>query len=232
MVVVENRETHMHMRKKKIRLWDLPVRLTHWGLAVLFAGAWWSAEQHEMDLHRYCGYAILTLVLFRFYWGIAGSETSRFASFVAAPRAIVEYLRGMPGKSGRKIYGHNPLGALSVLALLGLLAAQVTIGLFVTDIDGIESGPLSAHIDFDTSRMLADWHQWAFNLLLGFVALHLAAVTFYLLVKRDNLIGPMISGHKSVDGADAPALHFVPAWRALVGIVGAAAITWAIVTFG
>jgi hypothetical protein len=92
--------------------------------------------------------------------------------------------------------GHNPLGALSVLALLGLLLAQVTLGLFCVDVDGLESGPLSNWVTFETGRECSRLHQLGFDVLKVFIVLHLAAVVFYWLFKRDNLIRPMITGRR------------------------------------
>src|SRR5262249_5537036 len=123
---------------QRILIWDWPTRLVHWLLVALVFFSWGAAEYQHMDLHRYSGYTILGLLVFRLYWGIAGSETARFANFVKGPRAVADYLR-----SKTKSIGHNPLGALSVVALLTLLVAQVALGLFSVDVDGLESGPLS-----------------------------------------------------------------------------------------
>ena len=176
-----------------------------------------------MEWHRYSGYALFGVLLFRLYWGVVGSSTARFAQFVRSPLVALHYLRN---KSGLAFVGHNPLGAWSVLALLGLLLAQVTLGLFTVDVDGIESGPLSYLVSFDTGRTLAHWHHKVFDILLAFVVLHLAAVVFYLIFKRSNLIGPMISGWKKLDTASVQAVAIAPWWRAAIGIAIAAAIVW------
>ena len=109
-------------------VWDLPVRLVHWLLAVLIAFSWWTVHNHHTDWHIWSGCAILTLLLFRLLWGFVGSSTARFASFVRGPRAVADYLRG----SWTGI-GHNPLGALSVIALLVAVAVQVSLGLVAED---------------------------------------------------------------------------------------------------
>ncbi|HEX7929290.1 MAG TPA: cytochrome b/b6 domain-containing protein, partial [Sphingomicrobium sp.] len=116
----------------KLPIWDLPVRLFHWVLVGLIAFAWWSAEYHYDDLHIWSGIAVLTLLIFRILWGFFGSSTARFANFVRGPRAVFGYLRG----DWRGV-GHNPLGALSVVALLGLVSLQVGLGLFASDEDGL-----------------------------------------------------------------------------------------------
>src|SRR5688572_22217569 len=102
-----------------------------------------------MDWHRYSGYTMLGLLTFRIYWGIAGSSTARFARFVAGPRAVLNHLR-LPREERARVMGHTPLGGWSVVALLLAMIVQVSLGLFATDIDGIESGPLSHLVSFDT----------------------------------------------------------------------------------
>ncbi|HTE42022.1 MAG TPA: cytochrome b/b6 domain-containing protein, partial [Steroidobacteraceae bacterium] len=123
--------------------------------------------------------------------------------------------------------GHNPLGALSVLALLVLLLTQISLGLFAVDVDGIESGPLSHLVSFDVGRQCAEIHEWIFNALMVFTALHVAAILYYLLLRRDNLIGPMITGFKTWSSASS--LKFASWWRVLPGAAISAAIVWYIV---
>jgi cytochrome b len=209
-----------------VRVWDLPVRLTHWLFVACIAISWWTAEERQMEWHRYSGYVLLGLLVFRVYWGFAGSSTARFSDFVRGPRKIVEYLR--TPRTERAIPGHNPLGGWSVIVMLTLMALQVGIGLFVSDVDGLESGPLSHLVSFDTSRTLAELHETLFNVLLTFIALHVGAVFFYLLYLRDNLIAAMVSGrrpHPTLQGMSA-----VPAWRIIPGIALAVTVVWAIVS--
>lgn len=207
---------------RKVRVWDLPIRLVHWSLVILLPGLWWTHRSGDMELHSKLGYLVLALLVFRLFWGFAGSSTARFASFVKGPRAIRDYLSGAADKA---ILGHNPLGALSVLLLLGLLIVQVGLGLVAQDTDGLFSGPLSTYVSYETSDAARDWHELFFNLILGAVALHLAAILFYLLFKRDNLVGPMVTGKRAADdhveGATA-----APAWRAVVGMALALGIAW------
>lgn len=174
-----------------MRVWDLPTRAFHWLIAVLVFVSWGAAEWHNMELHYLSGLTILGLLAFRLLWGLFGSSTARFASFVRGPAALRAHLSGS-GEGGRA--GHNPLGALSVLALLALLAIQTGTGLFATDTDGLESGPLSFLVSYDTADLLTEVHEIAFNLLLAMIALHVAAIAWYLLVKRRNLVRPMVTG--------------------------------------
>jgi cytochrome b len=196
----------------------------HWALVVLVAFAWWSAEAGKLDWHRLSGYAVVGLLAFRLIWGFVGSASARFASFVRGPAATLAYLRSLPARAHGDMPGHNPLGAWSVLALLAVLIAQVVTGLFAVDVDAIEAGPLSDRVSFDAGRLLAKWHHWSFSALQVLVVLHLAAVAFYLVYKRANLVRAMITGRH--DFAQDPKLAFAPLWRALLAAAVAAALAW------
>jgi cytochrome b len=217
---------------KLIRIWDVPTRIFHWSLVGLIVFSWWSAEARFMDWHRYSGYTVLGLVVFRLFWGIFGGSTARFAHFVKGPSAIVSYLRS---KSATPVVGHDPLGALSVLALLGLVIAQVSLGLFAVDVDGLESGPLSNLVSFEVGRACAKAHETVFDILLIVAALHIAAILFYAIFKRENLVRPMILGWKKVDTDAAAAtspveeLRAAPLWMSILGIAIASAVVWFVV---
>jgi cytochrome b len=206
-----------------VRVWDGFTRVTHWLLVVLMGASWWTARHHHMEYHRYSGYALLGVLIFRLYWGVFGSTTARFAHFVKGPRSIWRYIRS---KTKHVTLGHNPLGALSVLTLLGLLLAQVTLGLFSVDVDGIESGPLSHWVSFDAGRECSVLHQLGFVVLKAFVVVHIAAVAFYWVFKHDNLIRPMITGSKGWRHGAPPHIEFASAWRALLGVALAVVLVW------
>jgi cytochrome b len=210
----------------RVRVWDLPTRITHWVLVLLVATSWWSADSHHMDYHRYSGYGLLGLLVFRVYWGIFGSHTARFSHFVKGPRIIWRYVRA---RAHHASPGHNPLGALSVLGLLGLLLSQVTLGLFSVDVDGVESGPWSRFVSFEVGRACAHCHHAVFNVLLGFIALHLGAVLFYWIVKRDNLVGPMLTGWKSWAHRHDYHASIAPWWLAALGVALSAVVVTGIV---
>ena len=212
----------MDERGGAIRLWDWPVRLIHWSFVLLLPALWWTWKKDDMPTHELLGYIALALLLFRLFWGFFGSETARFTRFVKGPSAILSYVRGTSGP----VVGHNPIGALSVLLLLGLMAAQLVSGLFTQDEDGIESGPLTHLVSYDQADAARGWHSLFFNLLLAMVALHLCAILFYLVIKRDNLVGPMVTGRKRWKGASAAAPAHAPVWRIAVGAVFAAGIAW------
>lgn len=210
------------------RVWDLPIRLFHWALVVLLGFSWWSGKTHLMDWHRRSGYAVLGLLVFRIYWGFAGSQTARFATFLRGPGAVLAYARTLfdrdPGHVPLRP-GHNPMGGWSVAALLLALVAMVGAGLFSVDVDGLESGPLADLVSFGTGRQAAHLHGFVFNLLLGLVGLHLAAIAFYRLRLKQDLVWPMVTGrapgHASGDDR-AP----VAGWRLLAGVALAGAVAW------
>lgn len=185
----------------KIRIWDWPTRLFHWTLVGLIAFSWWSAEVEEFDLHIWSGLAIMSLVIFRLLWGLVGSSTARFANFVRGPKNVFAYLRDM---KGWRPVGHSPLGALSVLAMLGAIAIQVGLGLFATDKDGFYEGPLARLVSVDWSEEIADWHEDWFNVILVLVGLHIAAILFYRFVLGKKLIGPMVTGKGSAEDGVEP----------------------------
>ena len=207
--------------RTRVRVWDLPTRLVHWLLVGGIAISWWTGETGRLEWHRWSGYGLLGLVLFRIYWGFFGGSTARFSRFVRGPRAVLAYVRG----AWQTVPGHNPLGALSVVALLALLATQIVLGLFAVDVDGIESGPLSEFVSFDAGRTAADWHGALFNLLLWLIALHIAAILYYGFAKKQNLAAAMLHGEREFS-AELPAVQHASALRLIVGIVLAALLTW------
>ncbi|MEO1731525.1 MAG: cytochrome b/b6 domain-containing protein [Pseudomonadota bacterium] len=183
-----------------IRVWDLPVRLCHWSFAILVPALWWSAENSQWALHKRFGVALLGLLTFRIIWGFIGTRTARFGSFVKGPRGVLAYLTGKAGAAADAI-GHNPIGALSVLALLGFMAIQVSTGLVAGDPYDGATGPLNSLVSIATADALTQWHEWFYWVVLGMVVLHLSAIFFYAVVKQNDLLSPMISGRKIVKGA-------------------------------
>ena len=200
-------------------VWDLPTRLFHWLLVALIAFSWWTAEEHFYDLHLWSGIGILTLVLFRLLWGLLGSSTARFANFVKGPASVLDYVRG-----GWRGIGHTPLGALSVVALLAVITIQVGLGLFASDEDGLLLGPLSGFISPDASEEVAEIHDSFFNVLLVVIGIHVAAVLFYWIGKRQNLIGPMVTGRAELD-PDTEPMRPGKGWVAVACLLAAIAVS-------
>ena len=178
----------------RIRVWDLPLRIFHWALAFCVIAAYISQSigGNAMVWHGRFGLAVLGLVTFRLAWGFVGSTNARFRHFVRGPKAIAAYLRGQ--WSG---LGHNPLGALSVLALLGVPLLLTLTGLFANDDIAFE-GPLYALIDKDLSDRITRIHHWFEPVILILVGLHIAAIAFYVWVKKQTLVKPMMTGWKEV----------------------------------
>jgi len=195
--------------------------LYHWTLAALIGFSWWSAEERHTDWHMWSGFAVLTLLLFRLLWGFVGSSTSRFANFVRGPKTVAGYLRDVRGWTG---VGHSPVGALSVLALLGIIAVQVATGLFQTDDDGLVEGPLAPLVSYERAETARELHELSFNVLLALIALHVAAIIFYRLVLGKKLVGPMITGRAKLPAAAEP-VKAGKGWLAIVCLVIALGVT-------
>ncbi len=219
-----------------VRVWDLPTRVFHWVLAASIVGSVATAQVggNAMVWHFRFGYLALGLLLFRLAWGFFGGRWSRFSSFAFGPSALLRYVRGQPRPQDRFEVGHSPLGALSVFALLGVLALQVGTGLFADD-EIANVGPLNRYISGATAGVLTGWHKdWGAPLLLGLVALHVAAILFYRLARGKDLIRPMLGGDKPLP-ADTPASEDGP--RARVAALGlalaiAGLLGWAVVRLG
>jgi cytochrome b len=206
---------------RRLSVWDGPTRLFHWLLVVLIAAAWWTAENENLTWHYRIGFVVLILIAFRLIWGVIGGSTARFSNFVRGPRAIAAYLRGTAPHG----VGHNPLGALSVLSLLGMVAVVTGLGLFANDQDGIDPGPLAYLVSIDAADSAHELHEIGFNILLALVALHVAAILYYWLFKRDNLLAPMLSGSREAPEGIAP-MRPAPLWRAGLALVLATAFAW------
>jgi cytochrome b len=182
--------------KRTLRIWDLPTRLFHWFLVMCIAGAVICVNigGYWMQWHAYCGYAALSLVLFRVLWGFIGAVHSRFTTFVPSPHRLIAFLRGKEGSG----LGHNPLGSLSVIALLLVVGIQASTGLF-TDDDIAFQGPLAKYVSNATVSLLSSIHALNSNILFGLIALHLLAIAYHQWVKRESILMPMIQGDKAID---------------------------------
>lgn len=212
--------------KKRILVWDLPTRLFHWLLVVAVVGLVVSGKVggNLIDWHGKIGLAVLGLVVFRLVWGIVGSTYARFCQFFPTPAKVATYLKG-----GWQAPGHNPLGAFSVFALLGVLIFQLLTGLVAND-DIAFVGPLYDLVGRDLSNLATGWHHLSVNVLIALVVLHLAAIMFYAHVKKDNLVKPMLRGWKEVAQGESArgggALALVVALLIALAAVFAASGVW------
>ena len=214
---------------RKIRIWDLPTRIFHWALAAGVIGSVVTAKigGNAMEWHFRFGYLILTLLVFRFVWGLVGGHWSRFARFIYSPATLLRYLRGHARPEEHLDVGHSPLGAGSVFALLAILTLQVGTGLFADD-EIANAGPLVRFVSSATSSLASGWHknfgQW---LIIALLVLHLGAIAFYRFRRGRDLVRPMLTGDKmlagkvpaSADGAGhrGMALMLIALCAALVG---------------
>jgi len=176
----------------KIRIWDLPLRLFHWLLVMAVIGSFVSVKLggNAMIWHGRFGYLVLALIIFRLVWGFVGTHHARFAHFIKSPQVILAYL-----KSPTETPGHSPVGAISVLILLGLFLAQALAGLFASD-DIAFDGPLAKYVASTWVELLTAFHRLNEWVLLALVAMHIGAILYYKYAKRINLISAMITGDK------------------------------------
>ncbi|MEY4752560.1 MAG: hypothetical protein RJA44_235 [Pseudomonadota bacterium] len=220
---------------RAVRVWDLPTRLFHWSLALSVLAAVITAKVggNAIEWHFRLGYLICTLVGFRLLWGVLGGRWSRFVSFLPTPGRILRYLRGQPRPGEHLDVGHNPLGSLSVLGLLGLLALQVGTGL-VADDEIANTGPLISFVAAQTSSLATSWHktfgQWG---LLALVGLHVLAILYYRFVRRHDLVRPMLTGDKLLSPeVPASADHAASRLLALLLLLGCAVLVWWLIGLG
>lgn len=205
-----------------IRVWDLPVRLFHWTMVVLIALAYVSEREFWMALHFLAGYAALSLLLFRLVWGIIGSDTARFTSFLGNPSRAFRHLAEFRRREEDREIGHNAAGGWMVLVLLALLLAEAASGLFSKD-DDIAEGPLAHRLPGWGVDFCHSVHDVCWTLILIAVALHLVAILAYRVVKGQNLLRPMITGKKRLPAATRPP-RMASTGLALVTLAGAAAL--------
>ncbi len=207
-----------------IQVWDLPLRLFHWllALAVLSAVITGEIGGALIDWHGRIGVLILGLLVFRLIWGFVGSAHARFTNFFPTPAKINAYLKGQ-----WKGHGHNPLGALSVIALLGVLATLVGAGLFAND-DIAFQGPLFSLVSKSVSDKLSSLHAFGFNVLAALLVLHIAAIVFYARVKKHNLVRPMLTGKKHVPKDQAIEVSNIGVHRLVLALAIAGVVAWGV----
>jgi cytochrome b len=186
-------------------VWDRATRLFHWLLVVAVAAAYGSAWTHQPALHRTSGFAVLALLLFRLAWGFVGSDTARFARFLKPPGMALRQLAELPVRAPDRVVGHSAACGWMTLIILIALATGVGTGL--------------AHTAAAHART-----AW---ILLGVIALHLVAVLAYAVLKRQNLMRPMITGRKRLPGA-TPAPRMMSQALALLLLLIAGAVSWAV----
>lgn len=213
-----------------VKAWDLPTRLFHWTLVGLMIMAWVSRKYGDVGLvwHTWNGYAMLVLIVWRLLWGLVGSSTARFAAFIYSPVASWRYGLDFLFRRPRHFLGHNPLGGFVVFAMLGLVGLQAGLGLLsYDDHDAMAGGPLSARVPDAVWSAATRWHIWLFDIILLVIALHVAANILYLVWKRENLVGPMLTGRKTARAyEDQPEARIAGGGRALLCLLAAAGLVF------
>ncbi|MCB6178887.1 cytochrome b/b6 domain-containing protein [Rhodobacter sp. Har01] len=186
------------MTKRNEQIWDPALRIFHWALAAAVVASWLLGQFGPLDmtLHFWSGYAVAVLIGFRLVWGFVGPRTARFASFLRGPGVVLAYVRSLPARKASHARGHNPLGGWSILAMLGLLIAQIGTGLILDPEDYINVGPLAESVSTEWNRWALGMHHKLGVALLALVVLHLAAILFYRFWKREDLVTPMITGQR------------------------------------
>lgn len=221
-------------------VWDCATRLFHWTLVASIIGLYLTGDIGgfdihapslglfitNMDIHLAFGTLVLVLLVFRLFWGISGSSSAQFKNFVQGPRAVSTYVRAILAGETPRFVGHNPAGALMVLALIGCLSLQAASGLFTND-DLFFEGPLFNYVSKDTSDTLTGLHHSLFDILSLLVVVHISAALFYR-IRGEDLITPMITGNKPTADipADQSAPLIAPQSRAILCLITAALIVW------
>lgn len=219
----------------RLRVWDLPTRLFHWGLLAAVAAALttgWAAPKWWIDYHAWAGYAVLGLIAFRVVWAFFGSEYSKIASFAFGPATILHHLRGLFSRRPETFIGHNPAGAAMIFALAAVLIAIVATGLI--QLGGIEKqGPLASAASFAQGRSAHGLHEVLANVLLALIGAHVAGVIWESHRSRENLAAAMVTGDKTVSAgaarrprhpANVKAALVATALTALAGAAGVAGL--------
>jgi cytochrome b len=214
---------------QRVRVWDLPTRLFHWLVVLLLLAAYITWRLNWMDWHVWIGEAVLTLVLFRILWGCFGSDTARFARFVASPRAAVQHLAHSLRREPDRQVGHNAAGSWMVLLLLALLLSEPLTGLFVNN-EIANEGPLGELVPASVDNAVTALHAYLWDALLAAAALHIVAIALYALARGHNLVTPMFSGRKSLP-ADVASPRMAGAARAAVLLGCSALAVAALATF-
>lgn len=213
--------------QKRKRVWDWTIRFTHWSWVVLIIAMWWTADQNHMLWHKWIGLLFIGLLIYRIIWGLIGPATARLLPLVMNLAKIPEYVHRLWRGPKPSTFGHTPLGGLSVVAMLCLMAFQLGTGLMAVDVDGLASGWFGHLVSFEMGRTMSDLHDIGFDALLVMIAIHIIAIVVYYLWLRDNLIASMVTGWRRDKGdiddsasVDAKAVRIIIALIVSLLIVG------------
>ena len=212
----------------RVTVWDPWIRLVHWGIVLLLPLSLWSGWSARWDIHFVSGSAILALLAFRLVWGFVGSDTARFVRLLRSPLEGLRHLAQLHRREPDREIVHNAAGGWMVLVLLGVMIVQAGTGLFTSD--GIlTDGPLHHTVSPAAADRARSIHLTTFKVIIVLVGLHVLAVLAYAVLKRQDLVRPMVTGVKRLPPEDAArAPRIAPAWLALTLLALAAAGSWAI----
>ena len=203
----------------KIKVWDFPTRLFHWLLVICIAFLIFSGKSGNLfDWHQTAGIIVLALVLYRLVWGLFGSTTARFSHFLYSPSKVIAYAKTLFNRESEKHAGHNPMGGLMVFAMLAVLLFEGVTGLFSTD-EVLVEGPLYELVDSDTADWLTGLHHSSSEILIPLIVLHILAIIFYRIYKKQDLIKPMITGDAELPEVKQSSIKIVPAVYGIVLMV-------------
>ncbi|QQX81479.1 cytochrome b/b6 domain-containing protein [Shewanella sp. KX20019] len=210
----------------KVKVWDVPTRLFHWGMLCLLGGLWWTAESGEMEWHQLLAYSLMILLGMRLLWGFIGSDTAKFSHFVRSPKTVFNYLQKTKQHGISASIGHNPIGGYMVVALISLVTLQLVTGLFATD-EIFTEGPLYATVKDDTALWLTWLHKQNFDLILILAAIHVLAVGVHMF-KGDKIIAAMFSGYKRLPSELEQPLVFASVVKAaiIVMVIGVLVVNY------
>jgi cytochrome b len=218
----------MENKTSKIRVWDIYIRTFHWLLLICILVSFISFRLDEMDIHFISGHCVLALLIFRVIWGVIGSRTALFHTFIKGPGAVLSYVKNPSSEKFKGMIGHSPIAALSVIAMLGIISLQVATGL-ISDDEILLQGPLAKYVSGELSYQATTYHGINAKLIIGLIVLHLAAIAFYRFIKKDDIVKPMVTGQKVVseDYAEkAPSLDEKKPILAAMAIIVSIAIAY------
>ncbi len=218
--------SHNQENSISVRVWDLPVRLFHWLLAILVCIMYFSGNYGRFDIHILAGQGIVALLIARIAWGFAGSSNLRFSALIFKPGEYVDYLKLLSRRAPGYSVAHSPIGSLAVIAILTALLVQAVTGLIAADVDGLVEGPYAYYVSYELSRFASEIHVDNERLLLAIIIAHVCANAFYYLYKKDDLISPMITGVRNVPGdRSVSEPRHVATWKSLAVALAAAVAT-------
>ncbi|WP_334039346.1 cytochrome b/b6 domain-containing protein [Alteromonas macleodii] len=212
---------------QKTLIWDIPTRLFHWLIVASLLAQYATVEwlENKVQWHFYIGYFTLFLIVFRIIWGFVGTQHAKFSSFITGPRKVFNYIKTLFNRHSEPAIGHNPLGGWFVVVMLVLLAIQAVSGLFMTD-DIFLDGPYRQLAGEETLALMNTLHHLAFDVLLYVIALHIGAVIFYSVYKKQKLVPAMVHGNKESATAGITDSRILRAF--VVALIAAAAVYVAI----